>query len=152
MKGPTGMLPRDEILRRLFDPKLDSRLFLVPLFGDEGVGNGTIDLRLGPEFVLSKRTRYAGLDPLEGVSKGPAWTQEFRSRLADYQEKISLRLGKGITLHPQQFALGSSLEYARLPYDIGGYVLGRSSWGRLGLVIATATMVHPGFFGSITLE
>ena len=32
------------------------------------------------------------------------------------------------------------------------YVIGRSSWGRLGLVIATATMIQPGFHGTITLE
>jgi dCTP deaminase len=36
--------------------------------------------------------------------------------------------------------------------DVLAYVIGRSSWGRLGLIIATATVIHPGFKGCITLE
>ncbi len=39
-----------------------------------------------------------------------------------------------------------------MPIDMVGYVLGRSSWGRLGLLIATATVVHTGYTGIITLE
>jgi dCTP deaminase len=44
------------------------------------------------------------------------------------------------------------LEFFKLPSDVMAYVIGRSSWGRLGLVIATATFVDPNFRGSITLE
>lgn len=55
-------------------------------------------------------------------------------------------------LHPQQFVLGSSLEHVSLPWDMLAYVIGRSSWGRLGLIIATATVVNPGYSGAITLE
>lgn len=44
------------------------------------------------------------------------------------------------------------MEYIKLPNDILGYIIGRSSWGRLGLVIATATLIHPGFAGVITFE
>jgi dCTP deaminase len=35
---------------------------------------------------------------------------------------------------------------------MGAYVLGRSSWGRVGLIVATAVMVQPGYRGSLTLE
>ena len=48
--------------------------------------------------------------------------------------------------------LASTLEYVRLPKSISAYVTSRSKWGRLGLVIATATAIHPGFTGTITLE
>src|SRR5260370_39654778 len=44
------------------------------------------------------------------------------------------------------------MEWIRLPGDLGGYVVGKSSWGRRGLVIATAVGVHPGFSGCLTLE
>jgi dCTP deaminase len=44
------------------------------------------------------------------------------------------------------------LEYICVPFDYYALVLGRSSWGRLGLNIATATTVHAGFRGCITLE
>jgi len=55
-------------------------------------------------------------------------------------------------LHPNQFILGSTLEYLKLPKDVMAYIIGRSSWGRLGLIIATATLINPGFAGVITLE
>jgi len=60
--------------------------------------------------------------------------------------------GEDFILHPRSFVLGVTLEWLRFPSDLGGYVTGRSSWGRRGLVIATATGVHPGFTGCLTLE
>ncbi len=48
--------------------------------------------------------------------------------------------------------LASTLEYLSFPSGLGGYVLTRSSWGRLGLIIATATFINPGFKGCLTLE
>jgi dCTP deaminase len=39
-----------------------------------------------------------------------------------------------------------------MPAHLGAYVVGRSSWGRIGLIVATAIMVQPGYKGSLTLE
>jgi dCTP deaminase len=44
------------------------------------------------------------------------------------------------------------MEWMRIPSDLAGYVVGKSSWGRRGLVIATAVGIHPGFSGCLTLE
>ena len=44
------------------------------------------------------------------------------------------------------------MEWIRFPKKLAGYVVGKSSWGRRGLVIATAIGVHPGFSGCLTLE
>ncbi|HLG70833.1 MAG TPA: dCTP deaminase [Chloroflexota bacterium] len=60
--------------------------------------------------------------------------------------------GEYFVLHPRHFVLGSTLEYVRLPPEMGAYAVGRSTWGRLGLVIATAIGIQPGFVGTITLE
>jgi dCTP deaminase len=60
--------------------------------------------------------------------------------------------GRDFVLHPRSFVLGTTLEWIRLPRNISGFVVGRSSWGRRGLIIATATGVHPGFTGCLTLE
>ena len=60
--------------------------------------------------------------------------------------------GGSFYLHPRNFVLGVTLEWIRLPINLAGYVIGRSSWGRRGLVIATAIGVHPGFKGCLTLE
>jgi dCTP deaminase len=44
-----------------------------------------------------------------------------------------------------------TLEWIRLPKNLAAYVTGKSSWGRRGLIPATATGVHPGFKGCLTL-
>lgn len=57
------------------------------------------------------------------------------------------------TIKPGQFFLGSTIEKFTIPNDIVGKVEGRSTFGRLGLIIhATAGFVDPGFVGQITLE
>jgi dCTP deaminase len=55
-------------------------------------------------------------------------------------------------LHPGKFVLGITLEWLRLPGDLAGYVTGKSSLGRRGLIIETAAGVQPGFAGCLTLE
>jgi len=55
-------------------------------------------------------------------------------------------------LHPGEFGLAAIHEYIRLPKDLCADVVGRSSWARLGLIIAMATFVHPGYAGCLTLE
>jgi len=61
-------------------------------------------------------------------------------------------LRETFVLHPNELVLAATMEWFRLPHDIAGYVTSRSSWGRAGLVVATAVAVHPGFAGCITLE
>jgi len=63
-----------------------------------------------------------------------------------------VHFGKEYFLHPRCFVLGVTLEWFKLPSWLGAYVIGKSSWGRRGLLIATASGVHPGFTGCITLE
>jgi dCTP deaminase len=67
-------------------------------------------------------------------------------------ETVYTPFGGKYILHPRCFVLASTLEWIRLPRNLAGYVIGRSSWGRRGLIIATATGVHPGFTGCLTLE
>jgi len=56
-------------------------------------------------------------------------------------------------LHPGQFVLGVTMEKIRVPYDLVCRCEGRSSLGRLGIVIhSTAGFIDPGFEGTITLE
>lgn len=121
---------------------IDQRLVVTPLLDRAQIGEASIDLRMGTEFLLLRRTLRAGVD----VDVDP------QEQIDELYDRITVPLGEGLWLHPQQFALGSTLEFIRLPPTVGAYVLGRSSWGRLGLLVATAVMVHPGFSGSLTLE
>jgi dCTP deaminase len=68
-------------------------------------------------------------------------------------EKIAVEKGGAFILHPGEFVLGTTLERVRIPPDLVAKVEGRSSLGRLAVVVhATAGFVDPGFEGHITLE
>ncbi|KKM60622.1 hypothetical protein LCGC14_1540000 [marine sediment metagenome] len=128
---------------KLYAKDLNKRIVVTPIISKSQINNGVIDLRLGTEFILTRKTKFANLDIYE---------KSLEANIKKYQEKITINITNFLILHPNQFILGSTLEYVKLPNDIIGYLTGRSSWGRLGLVIATATIVNPGFAGVITLE
>ncbi len=137
------LLHHEALLQALQEPRIADRLVVTPLLDPEQVGEGSIDLRLGTEFLVLRRTLRSGLDPNE---------EDLDLRIRETQDRVRVPLGKGLWLHPQQFILGSTLEFLGVPPTMGGYVVGRSSWGRLGLLVATAVMVQPGFTGCLTLE
>lgn len=99
-------------------------------------GSASIDLRLGRWFLLLRETRTLGLK----IEEEPQTKYVF----VPFKEKF--------ILHPRKFVLGTTLEWVRLPASIAGYVTGKSSWGRKGLVIETAAGIQPGFSGCLTLE
>lgn len=117
------------------------RLFVTPILDRKQISGASIDVRLGFDFVTVKRGNVGSFDPAaEDVLPG-----RFRS-------PHLLNLKSRFYLHPNEMALASTLEYVRLPLKLSAYVTSRSKWGRLGLVIATATAIHPEFTGTITLE
>jgi len=103
-------------------------------------GSASVDLRLGTWFVSLRPARIASLN-IDEVTSEPKLTK------CSY-----VPFGSSYYLHPGNFILGITLEWIRLPKTLAGYVVGKSSWGRRGLIIATATGVHPGFAGCLTLE
>lgn len=146
MSETGSVLTRKEIKERLRERDPARRLFITPLLSDDQIGRVSIDVRLGNVFIVFKRSSYSGLDVLEEGK------EKLASRIEEFQDRIYVPLGKKIFLHPQQLVLGCTLEYIRLPTDLVAEVVGRSSWGRLGLILSAATLVHPGFAGVITLE
>jgi dCTP deaminase len=104
-------------------------------------GQNTVDLRLGSSFLVNIPSRYTHIDPAPG-----------KTPLSSYYQEVHVPVGRKFILHPHQFVLASILEYVCLPYDFYALVLGRSTWGRLGLNIATATTVQAGYRGCLTLE
>lgn len=107
-------------------------------------GAGSIDLRLGSWFLMLRHSRASVLDIGEKISTNLSAEALTKSHFVPF--------GQTFILHPRSFVLGSTLEWIRMPKDFAGYVTSRSSWGRRGLIIATATGVHPGFSGCLTLE
>lgn len=136
-------LLKHEALKQAIEAEiLESRLVIMPLLSDMQIGPASVDVRLGTEFRLLRRIEGSGIDPAE----------ELDPLLTRSEERVSVPFGAPLWLHPGQFVLGSTLEYLRFPRHLGGYVVGRSSWGRVGLLVATAIMVQPGWAGCLTLE
>ena len=107
-------------------------------------GAASVDLRLGCWFLVCRQTRTGLLNVYDKSVDVPNEVKLTKSYYVPFGEKF--------VLHPKSFVLGVTLEWIRLPADRAAYVVGRSSWGRHGLIIATATGVHPGFTGCLTLE
>jgi deoxycytidine triphosphate deaminase len=120
-------------------------VIVVPTIDPEyQYGGNSIDLRLGTSFLIHKPTRYTHISPQPN--------EEEENQLYEIYDRVEISVNEKFILHPHQFVLASSLEYISLPYDYYALVLGRSTWGRLGLNIATATAVQAGFRGCLTLE
>src|SRR6266542_1602154 len=138
-----SVLTHDEIIQRL-NEDWDKKLIITPLLDMTQIGPSSVDVRLGHEFVVSRSANLPCIDPLE--------RQQFEKERSRLEDRISLGRGKPFYLHPGELVLGCTLEYMLLPRDLAAYVSTRSSWGRVGLVIATAISVAPGFRGVITFE
>jgi dCTP deaminase len=122
------------------------RLVVTPVLDPESqlkAGNASIDIRLGQHFQVPLRTKLSGLEYLK---------ETYKRDIEEYKDETFVPIGHYFVLHPRQFVLGESLEWVHLPSNIMASVVGRSRWGRDGLVIATATGVHPSFSGVLTLE
>jgi len=136
------ILSSDGLANRL-KPNGSDRLVIVPspdIARLRQSGSASVDLHLGTWFTSLRQARMTCLPVGE---KHP----ESRVTRTHY-----VRFGSTYILHPQSFVLAVTLEWVRLPLDLSAYVIGKSSWGRRGLIIATATGVHPGFVGCLTLE
>jgi len=103
-------------------------------------GLAAIDLRLGTWFVTLRPARM----PYIGIGDSGIQSQLSKTHYVPF--------GGAYYLHPRTFVLGITLQWLRLPKNLTAFVIGKSSWGRRGLIIATATGVHPGFMGCLTLE
>jgi deoxycytidine triphosphate deaminase len=136
---PSGVLSGEEIRRRIRVRGAD-RLIVTPLL-PPSLGTAAVDLRLGSMFITFRRSGVASFDPLSDV-------EDPRSM----QEGVEKEWGEAFILHPGELVLASTLEYLGLPADLSGQVVTRSSYGRLGLITATAIQVHPHFKGCLTLE
>lgn len=115
-------------------------------------GAASIDLRLGTWFLS---LREASVPSLGARALAGGHVKRSSDRAEKYTSRAEERyvpFGQTYILQPGAFALAATLEWLRLPPTYSGYVVGKSTWGRCGLIIATATGVHPGFMGCLTLE
>ncbi|WP_253737777.1 dCTP deaminase [Halohasta salina] len=108
---------------------------------DTQVQPASIDMRLGSEFLEFQRTNIPCIHPNRA------------EEVDDYVRETYVEEGEEFILHPGDFVLGTTKERVEIPSDLVATVEGRSSLGRLAVVVhATAGFVDPGYRGQITLE
>jgi dCTP deaminase len=117
----------------------EGRIVIEPLV--EGhIQPASVDVRLDATFLAFRRHTTSDIDPWQ--------TND------NLMERVTVPEGDPFILHPGEFVLGTTLERLTLPDDIVARIEGKSSLGRLGLLIhATAGFIDPGWTaGQITLE
>jgi len=142
-------LGREEVVTRMRqDVDWSERLVVEPYFGQVWSAAASLDFHLGNRFRVFRRRRDVVHDPLDGRTDSFGFPLD--SDVAT--EEFFVPFGDHFVLHPGRLVLGTTLEWFRFPLDVMAYVIGRSFWGRRGLLIATATAVQPGSAGTIVLE
>lgn len=110
---------------------------------DTQIGPASLDVRLGRWFLTVHQSKRSLIDLTKNDSAG----------MEEIDGKYHyVPFGERFIVHPGRFVLGATLEWLRFPNNIGGYITGKSSLGRRGLIIETAAGVQPGFSGTLTLE
>jgi dCTP deaminase len=116
----------------------DGRIGIDPFAADD-VQPSSVDLHVDRFFRTFHNARHPYID--------------VKKPMDDLTELVEVREDEAFILHPGEFVLGSTAEYVRLPDDLVARLEGKSSLGRLGLLIhSTAGYVDPGFEGRLTLE
>jgi dCTP deaminase len=114
------------------------RLIIEP-FEDRFVQPASVDLRLGREFRVFRNYRLPYID--------------VKKEMPELTDLERMDADNAFILHPGEFVLAVTLERVEIPDDLVGRLDGKSSLGRLGLIVhSTAGFVDPGFKGNLTLE
>jgi dCTP deaminase len=132
--APASVLSDGTIVRLVEDGTIT-----IDPWDRELVQPASVDLRLGNSFRVFHNHRASAIDLREPPS--------------NLTEQITIADGDSFVIHPGEFCLGATLECVGLPDDIVARIEGKSSLGRLGLIVhATAGFCDPGWKGTLTLE
>jgi dCTP deaminase len=119
--------------------EIQSGRIVIDPYTPEAVQPSSVDLHLDNRFRVFRSSRYPYID--------------VREEQPDLTELVEITGDEPFILHPGEFVLGSTLERVELPNDVVARLEGKSSLGRLGLLIhSTAGYVDPGWEGNLTLE
>lgn len=114
------------------------RVVIEPL-GERCIQPASVDVHLDHQILVFRNSRRPFID--------------VKGDMSDLTEMIEIDDGSPFMLHPGEFVLASTLEYISIPDDLVSRLEGKSSLGRIGLLIhSTAGYVDPGWKGHLTLE
>jgi len=119
--------------------EIDAGRIVIDPYDASLVQPSSVDVRVDNRFRVFQNSRYPYID--------------VRQPMEDLTELVEVEGDEPFILHPSEFVLGQTLERVTLPNDLVARLEGKSSLGRLGLLIhSTAGFVDSGFSGNLTLE
>ncbi|MBI3648498.1 MAG: dCTP deaminase [Actinobacteria bacterium] len=124
---------------RTIREEIEAGRIVIDPFDEACVQPSSVDLHVDSQFRVFANSRYPYID--------------VRTEMPDLTELVEVKPDEPFILHPGEFVLGSTLERVSIPDDMVARLEGKSSLGRLGLLIhSTAGYVDPGWDGYLTLE
>ena len=119
----------------------EGKIRIAPELPPEQFGSCSIDFRLGNEFSIFEHSRHAFIDVRD------------KGAIQELMRTIYVKTGEAFILQPREFALAITEEMLELDDDVLGRLEGRSSLGRIGIIVhGTAGLFDPGWRGKATLE
>ncbi|MFZ0589446.1 MAG: dCTP deaminase [Bryobacteraceae bacterium] len=132
------MVLSDIDIRRYIDL---GKIRISPPLPDDQWGSCSVDFRLGSEFSVFEHSRFAYIDLRE------------KGAIQDIMRTIAVKPSEPFIMQPREFALAITEESLELDDDVLGRLEGRSSLGRIGIIVhGTAGLFDPGWRGRATLE
>jgi dCTP deaminase len=132
------MVLSDVDIRRYIE---QGKISVTPALPPEQFGSCSVDFRLGSEFSVFEHSKHAFIDLRE------------KTAIQELMRTISVPPGEPFILQPGEFALAITEERLELDADVLGRLEGRSSLGRIGIIVhGTAGLFDPGWRGKATLE
>jgi len=117
------------------------KIKITPSLPPEQFGSCSVDFRLGHAFSVFEHSRHAFIDLKEKVA------------IQDLMTMVTVAPGEPFILQPREFVLAITAESLELDDDVLGRLEGRSSLGRIGIIVhGTAGLFDPGWRGKATLE
>ena len=129
------MVLSDRTIRK----EIESNRIVIDPLGDNCIQPASVDVHLDSHLLLFRGSRQAYID--------------IRKDQSNLTEMFEIKDDEPFMLHPNEFVLGSTVEFIGIPDDLVSRLEGKSSLGRVGLLIhSTAGYVDPGWNGNLTLE
>jgi dCTP deaminase len=119
----------------------DGKIKITPELPPEQFGSCSVDFRLGSEFNVFEHSRFPFID------------LKAKTGLEGIMRPVIVEPGEPFILQPREFVLAITEETLELDSDVLGRLEGRSSLGRIGIIVhGTAGLFDPGWSGKATLE
>lgn len=134
-----GILSKKRILERLGCDIANPKSLVITPLDKEAFDSDAVDLRLGNHFLFPPLPSTSAVD-----------VRDIDPTHRDL--RVHIPSDGQLVLPAHQTVLGVTQEFIKLPYDVSGQILTKSSVARTFMVIETAPWIHPNYRGCLTLE